>query len=105
MKQINVSKELSNNIISAYTCFNDLVTDVTLFQYILDLKPLLINLENIINKLANKPNNQYEFKNSHEFYTVKEVSKVLFNYIDIWQIAFQNRFQESKDMDITRIVK
>lgn len=96
LKLINVSKELSNNIISAYTCFNDLATDVTLFQYILDLKPLLINLESIISKLANAPNTNYEYKNSHEFNTVKEASKVLFNYIDIWQLAFQNRFQESK---------
>lgn len=96
LKKLNVSKELSNNIISAYTCFNDLLTDVTLFQYILDLKPLLINLENIINKLVQNDDSLYEHKSTNEFHTVKEVSKILFNYIDIWQTAFQNRFQESK---------
>ncbi|MBK8484740.1 MAG: hypothetical protein IPL31_10470 [Saprospiraceae bacterium] len=96
LKKLRVSKELRNIVISAFCTFDDIITDVTLFQYFLDLKPLLVNLKTIISLAAGKDISFYEFKDKHKFETVKELSQFIVLFLEVWQIGFQNRFQESK---------
>lgn len=96
LQKLNVAKDVSNIVLSAFSNFNDIICDVTLYQYFISTKPLLINLKELLNSLANNDNTIINFKKEYELRAVYKLTELILKYINTWQVAFQNRFQESK---------
>jgi len=99
LKKLKVSKEISNSVLTLYTNFNDIICDVNLYCFYIDLKSLLDSLKDIINKLSNysdSDDQKFSGKNVFQYRKVTEISKMLLIYIRNFQTAYGNRFLDSK---------
>ena len=94
LKKLKVSKEQSNCVVSAFNNFNDLITDVNLFQYFLETYPLLHTFHILIKDYSSLININGGIPGINK--TVKDVIALINTFLETWQNSFLNRFQESK---------
>ncbi|MCD2258626.1 hypothetical protein [Psychroserpens luteolus] len=99
LKKLKVSKEISNSVLTLYTNFNDIICDVNLYCFYIDLKSLLDSLKGIIYRLSNYSSNHDQMFSGNSIFQyrkVTEISKMLLLYIRNFQTAYGNRFLDSK---------
>ncbi|MEL6811671.1 MAG: hypothetical protein AAFP76_10080 [Bacteroidota bacterium] len=92
---LKVSKELANSVLTLFTNFNDIICDINLYVYYIDMKCLLESLEYNINHLAMAGIEEFE-DTPVEYYRVQHISEMLLSYINIFENAYGNRFLDSK---------
>jgi len=96
LQKLNVSKDLRGIVVSLFTNFNEIICDSTLYQYFVDVKPLLVGLSHYLDILVDETNDNYKYQRLKEYRSSGNLTKVLYSFVNLWQLAYQNRFQESK---------
>ncbi|HZV71398.1 MAG TPA: hypothetical protein VFG10_17705 [Saprospiraceae bacterium] len=96
LESLHVSKDLTNSVISLFNNYNDIIDDITLFQYFIDTRSHLLGLQYLINRLAIEDSEYIRKERITKYRSVNNLTMYLREYIRLWQLAYDNRFQQSK---------
>lgn len=99
LKSLHISKDVSASILAIYLNYNEVIKDVNLYFYFLDLKPLLVNLRHFVKNLCEEVNTDLIYRST------SYVSKVLLEFVSIFQTAYSNRFLDSKRIGYNQDIK
>lgn len=96
LQALKVSKDIANTVASVYTTFNDIICDINLYSFYIDLKSILTQLFDLISALTIEDNTKYSQKMTFGYRKVFEVSNLLLSFVGEFNTAYNNRFLDSK---------
>lgn len=103
MQSLKVPKEVANKVLVLFTNFNDIICDVNLYMYFIDLKSILQELKNVVNLFASGKNTY--LKQNEKIRKVRDVTAILLEYVEVFQNAYQNRYLDSKKLGYNLDIK
>lgn len=95
LKSLHISKDVSNPVLTLFTNFNDIICDINLYCYYVDLRALLDNIYTTVTNLAGIEDTTQN-TNPTDTRKVRYVSDLLLKLTSIFEVAYSNRFLDSK---------
>lgn len=95
IKSLHISRDICNQVITLFTNYNDIICDVNLWSYYLDLRALLKSIQDYLRSVANGDEKIVD-ANKGNTRKISYVTSYLLKLINIFEVSYSNRFLDSK---------